>query len=387
MKWHNLRLIGTVALITGAMAVPVSAQEVIKIGIVGPFTGPFATGGEGYKQGTEAYLANFGNMVGGRKVEVIYRDSGGSPPTAKTLAEELVVKDKVSILGGFFLTPEIVASAPVATEAKVPFIIFSAGTPFLLSLSPYAVRVAQNFNAQIEVSARWGREIGKSRGYSAVADYAPGHVVEDIFTKKWTEFGGTIVGKDRIPLNTVDFATFAERVAAANPDFLNIFIPPGAPAVGYIKALAARGLTTKVTIAGQGEAEDTDLHLFDDSVVGFHSVLHLASSLDNPENNRLKKTLREKFGPDAAVSAFVVGAYDGMHVAYKMIADQQGKPFNPEIAVKSTLGFSFKSPRGPVTIDPATRELTQNFYVREVQKKDGKLQNVVIKTYEQVVVK
>ena len=365
-------------------ALPASAQETIRIGIVGPFTGPFATTGDGFKQGLESFLTIHGNTVGGRKVELIYRDSVANPATAKQLAEELIVKNKVSILGGFMLTPEGAAAVPIINEAKVPLLLFNAATPALLGMSPYFVRMGQNIAQPAELGAIWGREIGKTRGYAAVADLAPGHVVEEAFVAKFSALGGTIVGKDRIPLNTVDFSPFAERIANANPDILEVFIPPGAAAVGFIKALAARGLTKKITIIGQGEAEDNDLHLFDDSVIGFHSIIYISSTLDNPESVRLHKTLQEKFGPKTTSSAFTVGAYDGLRVAYKMIESMAGKPFDGEAAMKSILGFSYQSPRGQVTIDPATRENIQNFYVRRVELKDGKMQNVVVKTFEQV---
>src|SRR5262249_4613811 len=140
---------------------------------------------------------------GGRKVEVIYRDSIANPSTAKQLAEELIVKDKVSILGGFMLTPEGAAAAPIVNEAKVPLLLFNAATPALLKMSPYFVRMGQNIDQPAELGAIWGREIGKSRGYTAVADFAPGHSVEQAFVAKFPALGGTIVGKDRIPLNTV----------------------------------------------------------------------------------------------------------------------------------------------------------------------------------------
>jgi len=362
------------------------AEETVKIGIVGPFSGPFATTGTGFRQGLEAYIAQHGTEIGGRKVQLIYRDSetGSSDPSvAKRLAQELVVSDNVALLGGFMLTPEAAAAAPVANEAKTPLLLFNAATPALLGMSPYYIRMGQNIAQPAELGATWARQLGKSRGYTATADYAPGHIVEEAFAAKFTAEGGKMVGKDRIPLKTVDFAPFAERIANANPDVLEVFITPGAPAVGFIKALAARGLTKKILIIGQGEAEDNDLHLYDDSVIGFHSIIYLSAALDNPENNALKTVLHQKFGPGASPSAFTIGAYDGLHIMYKMIESQAGKPFDGAAAIKAVIGYSWKSPRGPVTIAP-NRELVQNFYVREVERKDGKLQNVVIKTFEQV---
>ena len=265
MKASYLIAVSAVAVGLIAAAQPAAAQQPVKIGIVGTMTGPFAVMGEGYRQGIEAFTAKYGTTPGGRKVEVLYRDSAASASSAsKRLTEELIVKDRVSLIGGLTLTPDAASTAPVINEAKIPAFIFNAATPALINMSPYFLRVGQNITQPAELGAVYARQLGKTRGYTAVADFAPGHVVEEAFTRKFIAEGGQMVGKDRIPLNTVDFAAFAERVASANPDVLEIFIPPGAPAVGYIKALAARGLSNKILIIGQGEAEDNDLHLFDE---------------------------------------------------------------------------------------------------------------------------
>jgi branched-chain amino acid transport system substrate-binding protein len=380
----RVAFVALLAVLAAGVAPEVGAQEAFKIGIVGPFTGAFATTGVAFRQGLEAYMAIHGDTAGGRRVVLIYRDSTANPALAKSLTEELLVKEKVSMLGGYMLTPEAAAVAPLVNETKTPLLLFNAATPALLGMSPYFIRMGQNIAQPAELGAIYARQNQKRRGYVAVADYAPGHIVEQAFIAKFTAEGGEIVGKDRIPLNTVDFAPFAERIATANPDVLEVFVTPGAPAVGFIKSLAARGLTKKVLIIGQGEAEDNDLHLFDDSVVGFHSIIYLSSTINNPENQALKAALAKKFGPQTETSAFTVGAFDGLHLAYRMLQGQAGKPFDGEAAVKSLLGYSYKSPRGPVTIDPPTRENIQNFYVRRVEKHGDKLQNVVIKTFEQV---
>jgi branched-chain amino acid transport system substrate-binding protein len=363
-----------------------SAQESVKIGFVGPYTGPFAVAGQSFRQGVEAYMALHGDKVAGRKVEVIYRDSAGADPTlAKRLAEELVVKDKVAMLGGFYLSPEVAATAPVVNAAKVPLFIVNAATPSLMKMSPYFVRMGQAINQPAELAAAYARQQGKSRGYVAVADYGPGHLVEEAFVAKFTAEGGQMVGNVRVPLNTTDFAPFAERIANANPEVLQIFLPPGAASVGFNKALAARGLTQKVMIIGQGEAEDSDLPLFDDSILGFKSIIYIDANAKNAENVAFAGWLTKNVGPNARPNSFSIGAYDAMHLAYKMIADQAGKPFDGTAAMKSLPGYTFKSPRGTVTIDPATRELVQNFYLREVVKaSDGVKRNQVVKVWEQV---
>jgi branched-chain amino acid transport system substrate-binding protein len=361
------------------------AEDAIKIGIIGQFTGPFAVTGEQYKQGLEAWLAERGPVTAGRRMELIYRDTGGpNPAQAKRLAEELLVRNKVAVLGGLYLSPEAAAAAPAINETKTPALLFNAASPSLMPASPWFVRLGQNISVPARLGAEWAKGLGKARGYTVVGDYTPGHDTEAAFVEAFTASGGQIVGKDRVPLNTVDFAPYAERIANADPDVLEVFIPPGAAAVGFIKALAARGLTQKILIIGQGEAEDSDLHLFDDSVVGFHSIIYYSSTLDDAENNALKATLQKKFGAGVLPSTFTLGAYDGLELVRRMLEGQQGKPFDAAAAMASVRGFAWKSPRGPVTIDAATRETIQNFYVRRVEKKEGKLQNVVIKTIEGV---
>jgi branched-chain amino acid transport system substrate-binding protein len=380
------RLSAAVVLLAGgALAPPAGAQDVVKYGVIGQFTGPFAVTGEQYKQGIEAFLIQNGATLGGRKIELVYRDTGGpNPAQAKRLAEELLVRDKVAILGGLYLSPEAAAAAPAVNETKTPALLFNAASPSLMPASAYFVRMGQNIAVPGRLGAEWSRSQGKSRGYTVVGDYTPGHDTEVAFVEAFTAAGGQIVGKDRVPLNTVDFAPYAERIANATPDVLEVFIPPGAAAVGFIKALAARGLTQKILIIGQGEPEDSDLHLFDDSVIGFHSIIYYSSTIDSPENNALKATLQQKFGASVLPSSFTLGAYDSLTLVRKMLESQQGKSFDGTAALATLRGFSWKSPRGPVTIDASTREPIENYYIRRVDKKDGKLQNVVIKTLDAV---
>lgn len=377
-----------VALLAFVMAGPVAAahaQQAFKIGIIGQFTGPFAVTGEQYKQGLEAWLAQNGNQIGDRKLELIYRDTGGpNPAQAKRLAEELLVRDKVSVLGGLYLSPEAAAAAPAVNETKTPTLLFNAASPSLMPASAWFVRMGQNIAVPAMIGADWSYGLGKKRGYTVVGDYTPGHDTETAFVETFTKLGGQIVGKDRVPLNTVDFSPYAERIANANPDVLEVFIPPGAAAVGFIKALAARGLTQKILIIGQGEAEDSDLHLFDDSVIGFHSVIYYSSTVDNAENKAFKSTLQQKFGANVLPSTFALGAYDSLVLVRRMLESQKGKGFDGAAAMTSVRGFSWKSPRGPMTIDAATREPIENYYIRRIEKKDGKLQNSVVKVLEAV---
>ena len=360
------------------------SQEKLRIGMISDFTGPFANVGTRLRYGMETYMAEHGTKVGGREIEVLYRDVGnGSPAVAKQLAEELIVRDKVSMLAGFSVTPEVSAVASVVTEGKIPTVLMVPSTPALMKMSPYFVRVANNMISTVLSGADWAFKNGKRRAYIVVADFAPGHQVQDTFKARFTELGGTIVAEDRVPLSTVDYAPFAERIVRANVDVVQMFIPTGTPSISFVRGLSAQGVFSKgLTVIGVGETDDADLPSFDDSVIGVYTSFYYLPALDNPENKKFKEQLTAKF-KDVTPAPFMVSGYDSTHVLYKMIESQAGKPFDGTAAVQAIGGYKWNSPRGPVSIDPASRDIIENYYIRRVEKVDGRLQNVLIDTYQQ----
>lgn len=378
------RLLFALSLVLFATSVGSAADEPIKIGILGQFSGPFAIAGAQFRQGVEAWVAQNGTNPGGRSVEILYRDIGGAnPAVARRLAEELIVRDKVSILGGFYLSPEATAVASLVTDAKIPTVLFEAGSPPVVTLSPYFIRTGNSIGQGAQTQATWAYRHGKRRAYLIVSDYAPGYDVEAAFKERFTGLGGTIVGDDRAPLSTVDYAPFAERVANAKADIIVTFIPSGAPAISLLKALTAQGVMGKALVIGQAEADDPDLHLYDDTIVGFYSALHYALGINNDANRKFKAAVQSN-SPGAIPNYLTVGAWDGMHVIYKMIESQKGKPFDPAAAVEAVRGFTFDSPRGRVTINRATRDINQPYFIRRVDKVNGHLENVLIETFPPV---
>lgn len=360
-------------------------QETIRVGIINHDTGPFATPGREIRAGIEVFRQLHGDTAGGRKVEIVFRDMAGpNPATARRLAEELVVRDKASILGGFYLTSDASATAAVLNQSNTPAVLFVAASPTLLAQSPMFVRAGQNIGQSAVAAAQYALKKGKRKAYVAVSDYAPGHDVQRFFRAAFEAGGGKIVDEVRAPLNTVDYAPIAERIRNADVDMLDVFVPPGAAAVSFSKALAAQGVIKQKLVIGMGEAEDADLHLFDDSILGFHQALYYAESLDNPENKAFTAALKKKFGNDRIPTFAAISAYDGMALIYKMIESQKGKPFDGKAAQKAILGATLRSPRGAITIDPATREPIQDIHIRRVEKIDGKLRNVVVDTFKAV---
>jgi len=373
-----------IAAVTASGAV--SAQEKIKVGVIADFTGPFALSGTMLRQGMETYLSAAGAKIGDKEIEIIWRDVGNqNPVVAKQVAEELIVRDKVSILTGFDLTPQVAAVASVANQAKIPTVIQIPSTPALMKMSPYFLRVSNNMQSTVWPGADWVAKNGKKRAYIAVSDYAPGHEVQATFKRKFTELGGTIVGEDRIPLNTVDYAPFAERVARSNADVVQVFIPPGPAAVSFTRGLLAQGVRDKGTlIMGVGETDEAFLGSYDDSVVGIYSSFHYSRLLDNKANEQFKQQLAAKFGDKVAADAFVVQGYDGMHAVLRLIETLAGKQFDAAAAVEAMKGYKWNGPRGPMMIDPDSRDIVENMYIRRVERVNGRLENVIIDTYPAV---
>ena len=381
---HVLIAAACAAAMAGAGAA--AAQDKIKVGVVGHFSGPFAASGKQYRAGFDAFRALNGTKAGGREIELIFRDVGGTnPATAKRLAEELTVRDKVSILTGFYLTPDAFAAASVITETKTPTVVLTAASPPILRQSPYFVRVASSIWQTSTVPADWGMKLNKKTAYIAVSDYAPGHDAQAAFKHRYTQLGGKILGEDRMPLNTVDYAPFIERIANANPDMVHVNMPNGAPATAFLRALGARGLIKRgMVFVGVGEADDPDLPALGESALGYHSSLYYAASLDNAENKKFVAEIAKLLGPNEPANFAMAAAYDGMRVIYRMVEAQKSATFDPEAALAAARGFAWESPRGPVSIDAETRNLIQNVYIRKVESKDGKLFNAVVDTFPAV---
>jgi len=364
--------LGLVSIVPDALA-----QEKLRIGIIGQLSGPFAIVGKQYQQGIQAYMATYGTRVGGREVEVIYRDVGGANASvAKRLAEELIVRDQVSILGGFYLSPEAIAVASVLTETKTPAVVFNSAAKTVTDASPYIVHPNQTQFQLGFVEAQWAIKNGFKSAYVSVSDYAPGYELLASFRQYYTALGGEILGEDKISLNTVDYSPYVERVARAKPSLFMMFIPSGAPSVNLVKALAAQGMTGRkdLAILGEAQLDENSLSLFDDSVVGMYDALFYAVEAPGDENKKYKEAQLAKFGTVELPNYFGASAWDGMHVIYQMIRSQQGKKFDGTTAVKAALGYKFNGAKGPQTIEADTRNTTGDFYIRRAIKgPNGKL--------------
>ena len=367
-----------------AVAGSAQAQEPIKVGAVLEVTGPFASLARQIEQGMRLYMAEKGDTVAGRKVELLIRDStGAQPEVAKRLVTELVTRDKVDFIVGFALTPNAMAAAPVVTEAKVPTIIMNAATSAIVSKSPYMARVSMTLPQVTMPIAEWAVKNQIKEVYSLVADYGPGLDAEATFKKYFTAAGGEIIGDVRTPLRNPDFGPFIQRIKDAKPEAVFIFLPAGEQAVAFMKGYRERGLAEAgIRIIGPGDVvEDDVLEAIGDSALGAVTTHHYSAAHDSAKNRAYVKEYEAKY--KMRPNFMSVGGYDGMAVIYEVAKQLNGK-IDADKAMAIIKGMKIDSPRGPIQIDPVTRDVVQTVYVRKVEKKDGQLYNIEFDKFDNV---
>jgi branched-chain amino acid transport system substrate-binding protein len=375
MLKHYLRLLLSVAAFL--IAASASAQEPIKVGMVVEMSGPFADIGRQIMNGARAYVKAHGDVVAGRKVELIVKDTTGmAPDVAKRVAQELVTNDKVDFLAGFGLTPNALSVAPLATEAKKPMIIMNAATSIITTRSPYIARVSMTLPQVTAPLATWALNNGIKQVYTLVADYGPGIDAETQFKKTFTAGGGQIVGSVRTPPNNPEFAPFLQRIKDARPQAVFIFLPQGEQPVSIMKGFAERELDKAgVKLIATGDVtEDSLIEAMGDAPLGVVTTHQYSVAHDSAQNRAFLKAYADI--ASGRPNFMAVGGWDGMAAIYEVIRRLDGK-IDGDKAMEVLKGLKIDSPRGPIMIDPATRDVVQTIYVRRVERlKDGKLYNV-----------
>ena len=370
----------TIAAATLALAASLTTQaaEPVKIGLVLPMTGPFAAYGKQIEHGVKLYLAVNGDSFGGRKVELIVKDD--SPGTAgdvsKRLAQELVVKDKVDILAGFALTPSAFAVAPVATEAKKPMVVMNAATSAVTTKSSYLVRTSMTLPQNAAPIASWAAKNGIKTVFTLVADYGPGYDAEGQFKKTFVAAGGQISGEVRVPVKNPDFAPYLQKIKDTKPDAVFLFLPPGAETIAFMKGYTERGLAAAgIRLIATGDLVDEDiLDAIGDPALGLITSFHYSEAHKSPENKAYTEAYYKAYPKDRP-NFMSVGGYDGMHLIAEVLKKTGGNT-DADKFIEAAKGMKWISPRGPISIDPATRDIVQNIYIRKVERVGNKLQNV-----------
>ena len=358
--------------------------QTVKIGMILSLSGQFADAGVQLDNGVRTYMKQKGDTVAGRKIEIIRRDTGGvAPDVAKRLAQELIVRDNVDILAGFVLTPNALAAADVSAEAKKFMVVMNAATSIITTKSPYLVRTSVTLPQVAETFGTWAAKSGVKKTYSMVTDYGPGHDFEGGFHRAFKAAGGDVIGAVRFPVANPDFSAFVQRAKDLNPESIMIFIPGGAQPAALGKAFAERGVDPKKTkILGSGETTaEAALKSMGDAGIGIITAWHYDYMSSHPLNREFVKVFNEMHGrnPDF----FSIGGYDGMHVIYEALKKTGGKTDGDSL-IAAAKGLKWESPRGPMSIDPETRDVVQTIYIRRVQKVGNELVNVPFDKVENV---
>jgi len=363
---------------------PAHAQQPVKIGLIMPYSGQFADAATQMDNAIKLYMKEHGETVAGRKLEIIRRDTGGvAPDIAKRHAQELVVRDHVDILAGFVLTPNALAAADVSVEAKKFMVVMNAATAIITTRSPYIVRTSVTVPQLNEAFGAWAYRTGVRKAYTLVSDYGPGIDAEGAFQRGFKEAGGEIVGSVRIPVVNPDFFPFVQRAKDLNPEAMYVFIPGGAQPAAFAKAVVDLGIDSKKTrILGQGEiTEENALRVMGDAALGLVTAFHYDYNHKSAANAKFVAAYNAAWGrnPDF----FSVGGWDGMHLIHEALKKTGGKT-DAEALIAAAKGMKWESPRGPIAIDPETRDIVQTVYIRRVERVGGRLLNVEIDKIENV---
>jgi branched-chain amino acid transport system substrate-binding protein len=378
-----LLALGGTALMLAAAPAQAQAQQTVKIGLILPMTGPFAGAiGRQIEAAAKLYITQNGASVAGKTIELIIKDDTGTPDVTRRIAQELLVNDKVSFLAGFGLTPLAFAVAPLATQSKTPQIVMAAGTSSITEQSPFIVRTSFTLPQVTIGIADWASKNGIKKAMTLVADYGPGLDAEKSFKERLTAAGGEITGEIRIPLRNPDFSPFLQRVTDAKPDALFVFVPSGL-GVQFMKQFVERGLDKSgIRLIATGDVtDDESLDSMGDVTLGLVTTHHYSAAHPSPENKAFVEAFRK--AANVRPNFMAVGGWDGMHLIYQALKKTNGDTDGTKL-VEAMKGMSWVSPRGPISIDPKTRDIIQNVYVRKVEKVNGELYNVEFSTFEAV---
>ncbi len=376
---HHIARHFAAGLIATLLATPCLAQQTVKIGLLVPLTGPFTSTGKQLTAGARLFMQQNGDTVAGKTVELIVKDDTGNADMTKRLAQELVVNDKVAFLAGFGLTPGALATAPIATEAKIPEVVMMAATSIITEQSPYIVRTSFSVPQTTVPLADWAAANGIKTVVTVVSDYAPGIDVETAFKQRFEAAGGKVIESLRVSLSSNDFAPALQRVADAKPDAIMGFVPAGVGPI-FIRQFVERGLDKSgIKFIAEGSlTEDDIVNQIGDAALGIITSQHYSAAHDSPENRSFVAAFKQA-NSGLRPNLMAVQSYDGMHLIYEALKKTNGST-DGDALIAAMKGMSWISPRGPISIDPATREVIQNIYIRKVERVNGELYNVEFAT-------
>ena len=373
------------SLLVGGAAMAEDAPP-LKVGVISSFTGPSAVDGHALDIALQLWAKQHGNKAGGRTIQYIKRDTGGpAPDLVKREVQELIVRDKVDIIDGIDYTPNALAAAPVSTQAKMPILIVNAATAGIIAKAPYMSRWGFTTGQVALPLGQWAYRNGIKTVLVMYSDYGPGIDAGFFFQRGFTQAGGKVIGEVKMPLQNPDFSSYIQRIRDARPEAVFVFLPAGAESNAFLKAYKDAGLfKAGIKLLATGDLTDEpSLDSLGDSAIGMITAYDYSDAHRSPMNEKFVKDFKAVGGPDARPNFFAVAAYDAMTAIDRVVSAQHGK-VDPDQTMALIKGMKFESPRGPIAIDPETRDIIQNVYIRRVEKRGGHLVNVEFDTIPMV---
>lgn len=368
------------------LSTPALAEDTVRIGLILDQSGAFAEYGKQMAGGIRVFMKQHGDRVAGKKVQLIIRDSTGPhPEIAKRLTQELITREKVHFLGGFGFSNVALASAPLATQSKTPMVLMNAAASNITNASPYIVRTSFTLAQESDPMGKWAAKNGIKKVMTIVADYAPGIDAEQSFKKAFLAGGGEVSGEVRVPLANLDFAPYLQRIKDGQPDAVFVFLPAGQPIIAFMKSFAARGLKESGirVIVAAAWADDGELKSIGDPGLGVISTSNYSTSHDSEKNRQFVRDFYVIDKSGLVPNYMAVAAYDGMAAIYAAVDKLKGE-LDGDKLMEAFKGMALDSPRGPIKIDPRTRDIIQTVYVRRVERVKGDLINVEFDSFKEV---
>lgn len=375
---HTMSKLGLFTLALGAMLSHVTpataAEQTIKIGVITSLSGMAAQSGEQMKAGIDTYLRLHGDTVAGKKLQIIYKDdTGPQADVAKRLATELAGRDNVDVITGFVFTPNAMAAAAVVDKARKPMVVMNAAASAITTKSPYITRTSYTIAQSVKPLAEWAYKTGSRRVFSIVSDYAPGLDADTWFSKTFTALGGTITSSVKVPLTTVDYSAYLQRIKDEKPDAIHVFLPNGQPMVSFIKAYKEKGLDKAGIrfLGGEGWADEDVLSMGGDAMLGIYTAGFYSFSRPGADNAKFLDAFAQTVGGRFKPNFLSVSAYDAMNLIARTLTKTGGNTDGAGF-MQALKGYNAASPRGTVAIDEQTRDIVQTIYIRRIDRATDK---------------
>ncbi len=360
-----------------ATAASAQAPAKLKVGLMLPYTGTYASLGTAIENGFRQYVAEQGGKLGGREIEFVKVDDESDPSKATDNVNKLIKRDNVDVLIGSVHSGVAMAMAKVAKDTGTLLIVPNAGADAVTG-AMCAPNIFRSSFSNWQPGYAMGEVVAK-KGHKKVVTitwkYAAGDESVRAFKEAFEKDGGKVVKELSLPFPNVEFQALLTEIAATKPDAVYTFFAGGG-AVKFVKDYAGAGLKKSIPLYGAGFLTDGTLEAQGADADGLLTTLHYADALGTPRDNsfRLAYAKAYKMQPDV----YAVQGYDAAQMLGVGLAAVKGDVSKKADFAAALHKTKIDSPRGPFTISKFNNPV-QDIYLRQVSNKENKLLNVASK--------